>query len=141
MSIHIENVPEAKGEDLLKVINSLEAFNDQHAAQEYQRRVIRLFARNEEGEIMGGLFAAVTMGWMAIQILWLDERLRGQGIGKRLLGEAESLARESEAIGAYVETTNFQARPFYEEMGYEVFSELKDCPPGDTTFFLKKRWS
>lgn len=140
MPIFIQNEENASGPDLLEVIGNLERYNSEHASEAFQRRTIRLFARDEVGEIKGGLFAQVTMGWLAIQILWLDDSIRRQGYGKRLLEAAEGLAKEAEAIGAYVETTNFQARPFYEGMGYEVFSELKDCPPGDVTYFLKKRW-
>ena len=141
MAIHIQNEPDAPGKDLLHVIQNLERYNTEQASAPFRRRTLRLFARDDDGRIMGGLFAQVTMGWLAIQILWLEDELRGKGVGRQLLEEAEGLAKESEAIGAYVETTNFQARPFYEGMGYVLFAELEDCPPGDVTYFLKKRWS
>jgi hypothetical protein len=40
---------------------------------------------------------------------------------------------------ARVETTSFQARPFYERLGYEVYGVLDECPVGHTTYFMKKQ--
>ena len=38
----------------------------------------------------------------------------------------------------YAYTFSFQARPFYESLGYEVFCTLEDYPPGHRRFFMKK---
>jgi hypothetical protein len=37
-----------------------------------------------------------------------------------------------------VETADWQARPFYEKLGYTVFATLDNCPEGHTRYFLKK---
>jgi hypothetical protein len=37
-----------------------------------------------------------------------------------------------------LETYSFQARPFYERLGYEVFTTIDEYPPGHAKFFLKK---
>src|SRR5215831_15581057 len=42
------------------------------------------------------------------------------------------------AVGATVETYSFQARPFCERLGYEVFGTLDGYPPGHIKFFLRK---
>jgi hypothetical protein len=34
--------------------------------------------------------------------------------------------------------TQFGARPFYERLGYSVFGELPDYPPGFSRVFLRK---
>ena len=39
---------------------------------------------------------------------------------------------------AYLETASFQARPFYEGLGYTVFGELAGVAEGCTLFFLRK---
>jgi GNAT superfamily N-acetyltransferase len=38
--------------------------------------------------------------------------------------DAEAYARSRGAVGATVETHSFQARPFYERLGYQVFGTL-----------------
>ncbi|MGE5138902.1 MAG: GNAT family N-acetyltransferase [Rudaea sp.] len=52
--------------------------------------------------------------------------------------EAEAYARSRGAVGATLETFSFQARPFYESLGYEVFGSLDGFPPGHVKFFLRK---
>jgi hypothetical protein len=37
------------------------------------------------------------------------------------------------------ETLSFQARPFYEKLGYKLFGELVDYPKGHTTYCLVKK--
>jgi len=36
------------------------------------------------------------------------------------------------------DTFDFQARGFYERLGYEAFAELQDFPRGHSRFFMKK---
>ena len=55
-----------------------------------------------------------------------------------MLTMAEDYARTHGCIGAHLETFSFQARPLYERLGYQVFGEIADYPPGHTNFFLKK---
>lgn len=39
---------------------------------------------------------------------------------------------------ARVETTSFQAKPFYEKLGYKVYGVLDNFPEGHKSFFLHK---
>ncbi len=53
-------------------------------------------------------------------------------------------AIESEAIrhgcrNSYLDTFDYQAKPFYQRMGYEVFGTLEDYPIGHSRFYLRKR--
>jgi hypothetical protein len=38
----------------------------------------------------------------------------------------------------FLETLSFQALPFYEKLGYTVFSRLDDFPPGGARYALTK---
>ena len=59
-------------------------------------------------------------------------------LAMNLYGSAGRMALALGVDRGYLETTSFQARPFYEKMGYEVFAELEDQPPGHTCYYLKK---
>jgi GNAT superfamily N-acetyltransferase len=74
-----------------------------------------------------------------VAALWVDEPHRGQGVGTQLLAEAEAEAERRGCLGVYLDTYSFQARPFYERLGYQLFGTLPDCPPGATKFYLYKR--
>jgi hypothetical protein len=52
---------------------------------------------------------------------------------------AEAYARERGGHMVVLDTHSFQARPFYERRGYEVFATLDDFPRGHQKFFLKKK--
>jgi hypothetical protein len=55
--------------------------------------------------------------------------------------KAESEAVNRGCASSWLDTFSFQARGFYEKLGYRVFGELCDNPPGHTRFFLKKSLS
>ena len=42
-------------------------------------------------------------------------------------------------MDAWLDTYDFQARPFYERHGYEMFAELDDLPGGHRRWFMRKR--
>jgi hypothetical protein len=54
---------------------------------------------------------------------------------------AEAVAIERGCIGVWLDTFAFQARPFYERLGYSVFGELRDHPRNSARYFLMKRFS
>jgi GNAT superfamily N-acetyltransferase len=76
--------------------------------------------------------------WLLIDGLWVEKEIRGQGIARELLFAAESKAVERGCRGAWLGTFDFQARGFYERLGYTVFAELTGFPPGHAHYHLKK---
>ena len=100
---------------------------------------VHLFLRNGRGETLGGLLGGIWGGWLHISFLWVDEAVRGRGCATRLMDEAEAYARERHCRFVDLDTFSFQARPFYEKRGYEVFATVDDYPEGHKKFFLKKK--
>jgi GNAT superfamily N-acetyltransferase len=98
-----------------------------------------VYLKGEKDEILGGLLAYVWADWLYIAILWVDDGLRGKGYATRMMDAAETYARERGCHGASLDTHSFQARPFYEKRGYELFGSLDDYPKGHKKFFLKKK--
>jgi ribosomal protein S18 acetylase RimI-like enzyme len=100
---------------------------------------VNYFLKNARGETLGGLMGSVWGGWLHIAWLWVDESVRGQDWGTRLMDLAEAYGRERGCQSATLDTHSFQARPFYEARGYEVFGTLDDYPKGHKKFFLRKK--
>lgn len=98
-----------------------------------------ILARDDRGELLGGLRAHAFWNAMHIELLWVSERHRGNRIGSQLLQRAESHALQNEFNIAYLDTS--QARVFYENHGYTVFGVLEDQPVGHDLYFMKKRLS
>ena len=89
------------------------------------------------GEVVGGLLGATEWGWLHVEMLAIEEPHRGKGYGSKLLEAAE---REATARGcelAYLSTFSFQARPFYEKHGYEVFGAL-ECVGPHAKYWMRK---
>ena len=115
----------------------LRSFNRQHAVPpDFQP--LTLTARTATGEILGGAVAETGWQWLHVDLLWVAEPYRGQGIGRELLHAAERTARERGCVHSYLDTFDFQALPFYERVGYAVFGIQNDYPPGHDRYYLRK---
>jgi ribosomal protein S18 acetylase RimI-like enzyme len=95
-------------------------------------------ARAEDGSVIGAALGEFGRGWLHVSVIWVDERFRRQQIGTRLLDAIEAEARRRGCRAAYLDTFSYQARPFYETRGYEVFGTLDDYPAGHQRFFMRK---
>lgn len=94
--------------------------------------------RDGSGAIIGGLWGKTVYDWLFVEFLVVPDRLRGQDWGSRLMDAAEELARQRGCIGAWLTTFTYQARPFYEARGYEVFGELPNSPRDNVRIFMRK---
>ncbi|QEL54498.1 GNAT family N-acetyltransferase [Chromobacterium paludis] len=116
----------------------LAAYNEsQIGGRDYRPLVISV--QNAAGEVEGGLWGYTCFGWLYTQLLAAPAAARGQGLGQRLMEEAEAEARARGCANAWVDTHSFQAPGFYETLGYQRFAELEDYPPGHSRIFYRKR--
>lgn len=96
------------------------------------------FARDRNSNIIGGIRAVCFWNTLHIELLWLSEHHRGKGAGKKLIKAAESFAKENDCEKVFVETTSWQARPFYEKLGYKHMATLNNRPKGHASHYLTK---
>jgi len=120
------------------VTESLASYNIAATGQESWYPV-GLFLKTGRGEWLGGLLGNIWGGWLHVTHLWVAAPVRLRGNGTRLLQAAEEYAIERGCFAATLETASFEARPFYEKLGYEVFAALEDYPPGHTKYYLRKQ--
>ena len=132
--VTVEQDPD--GETRSAVLDNLRRFNRQRA-EPPDFKPITVAARHK-GELIGGLVGETGWRWLFVELLWVEERFRSQGVGTRLLHLAETEAVRRGALHAYLDTFDFQAKPFYERAGYLVFGTLEDYPPGHARYFMQK---
>lgn len=102
---------------------------------------IAVFLRQAETrEIVGGLWAEDDFAWVFVKYLVVPEGYRGHGIGTRLMAEAERMAQARGRVGIWLNTFDFQARGFYEKIGFEVFGRLEGTTPANGQTFLRKHF-
>ena len=133
--VRIDN--EVSEADEAAVVRGLLTFNEKWLGPSNDQPV-RFVARDELG-VVGGVLGHTRWNWLYVAKLWVDARARGRGIGTRLLMGAEELARKRGCTDASLDTFEYQARPFYEKLGYELFGTLDGYPPGYRQFYLRKR--
>jgi len=120
------------------VVRGLRAFNETRLGPADDQPV-RLVARDADGNVVGGLLGHTRWRWLYIAKLWIDATARGHGIGTKLIAAAEELARSRGCTDVSLDTFDFQARPFYEKLGYELFGTLEGYPPDSRQYYLRKR--
>lgn len=91
--------------------------------------------------VIGGLWGCTAYNWLHIELLFLPENLRGKGVGQTTVSKAESEAIARGCTHSWLDTHEFQARGFYESMGYTCFGELPDYPLGYARYFMRKNLS
>lgn len=124
-------------EEIDRLRERLSAFNrSQIPDKGYVPLLLKLTA--DDGTFSGGLSGYVSYGWLFVDILWVADHARSQGYGRSLMLAAEKEGRKYGCQHAWVDTFSFQARRFYEKLGYMVFAELEDYPPGHSRYFLRK---
>jgi len=99
---------------------------------------LTIVARGKDGAVVGAALGETGRGYLHVSVVWVDEGLRGRSIGSRLVEAMEAEASRRGCRNAYLDTFSYQARPFYEKLGYSVFGTLDDYPPGHRRFYMRK---
>ena len=127
-------------EDRDAVLKGLLAFNESQIGPA-NLLPVELVVRDATGAVIGGLLGNTKWDWLFVDKLWVGDAARGRGLGSRLLGRAEEIARARGCMGAYLSTFEHQARPFYEARGYRVFGTLDGFPAGTRQYYVCKRFA
>lgn len=130
---------EPEAEDLQAVKQGLSQHNRSKGINPDGRRLAVFLRTNDDAHrVVGGLIGATYWGWLDIQVMWLDESLRGQGHGLKLLQLAEEEATKRGCMQAFTDVADFQTLAFFHRQSYVTFTTLENRPPGHTTHFLRK---
>ncbi|MGO8737879.1 GNAT family N-acetyltransferase [Rhodoblastus sp.] len=97
-----------------------------------------LAAHESSGGWIGGIRGVIHWRWLYVAQLFVAPGWRGQGLGRALLAEAESLAREKNCVGIYLDTFSPNAEGFYRAQGFAVAGRIENFPPGAARTFLSK---
>jgi ribosomal protein S18 acetylase RimI-like enzyme len=101
---------------------------------------ISLVLRDSENNIVGGVITSMLVGIMHLEVLWVDEKIRGLGLGRDLVLEAERLGREKGYRATQAWTFSFQAPEFYQSIGYKIIGIFEGYCDGVTEYVLSKKF-
>ncbi|MBR7198320.1 GNAT family N-acetyltransferase [Pseudomonas sp. 14A] len=138
MNLRIELTQNPTEEQRQAILQPLIEYNDAQTGGS-KSEPFALMVKDQNGEILGGLYGRMIFRWMFIELLSVPEQGRGQGIGSKLMAQAEALAKEKNCYGVWLDTFDFQAPEFYRKLGFSQFGEIVDYPPGHKRHFFQKR--
>lgn len=138
MDYKIEN---CRGDDEKCILKGLLAYNDSQVSPAQRAKYVEVQKKvtDSEGNILAGCLAGIYFGCvLAVDILWVSESCRHQGLGSKLLQAVESEGKAAGCTLVHLDTFDFQAKDFYRKQGYTLFGTLEDCPQGHCRYYLKK---
>lgn len=134
----IPNIRRGTADEANYVRNKLIEFNSSQVPNGIYEEV-NLCVKDEKDHIIAGLNSVICWNWMEVDILWVDDEHRGSGHGKRLLEEAEEIARSKQCTFIKLNTFSFQAPEFYKKYGYKEMAVIENAPLGSKHYYFIKR--
>ena len=134
-TITLTDAPDAALRTAIEV--GLTDYNEIHAKRRDGRPLAIAVRDPDSGDVVGGLLGRTSLGLFFLDLFYLPERLRGGGIGSRVLRLAEDEAIRRGCRAATLVTINFQAPEFYARHGWEEFGRIESAPGIARIFFRK----
>lgn len=138
-AMNIEIYNESNDDVFNALVDNLRAFNFQVMGEERSKPLI-VALRDGNGDIVGGIAGRTIYHQFLIEVLWVHNDNRGEGLGIRLMEIAEREAIARGCIAAQVDTLSFQAPKFYEKMGFQVTGTVTGVINSPDRYFLLKHY-
>lgn len=118
--------------------NQMERINKENDIQDVEEKNI-MFVALDNDNFAGGIQASITEDSMYINRLVVSEEYRGKQIGTKLINIIEDKARTLGIFSISLGTVEFQARGFYEKLGFRVVMIKENDPRGFDSYKMTKR--
>ncbi len=138
MKIIVRDLIDQKSYD--EIVEMLIEYN-QSKTQEFKDEInkpIEIIARNENNEIIAGLYGRSIWGTLEIKTFVVKTEYRKEGFGRKLMDEAEIEAKKRKCRFISLDTFSFQAPKFYEKLGFEKLGTEADHPKGFEKYYYRK---
>jgi GNAT superfamily N-acetyltransferase len=101
-------------------------------------RPFGIFVRDDEHRIVAGICGMTWGGCCELHAMWVDETLRGHGLARALMAEAESVARRRGCALVQFFAYDLLAAGLFERLGYESVGVVEGCPAGSAARWYRK---
>lgn len=92
-----------------------------------------IFVRDDDGHVVAGASGSFWGGCCQVHVVWVDGHLRGHGLARALMAEAEAVARRHGCRLLMGLTYECLTADFYDRLGYRTVGVLDNCPAGTST--------
>jgi GNAT superfamily N-acetyltransferase len=114
--VRLSSEPGASRDDIDGIVDRIDAWN-LAVTGVHEFHQVAIFLRDRTGVIRGGVTGGVWGGWLHVIGLWVDEPLRGRGLGTEAFARTATGEARAGAHGAFLETHWFRRRAFYRKLG------------------------
>ncbi len=127
-----------ENDEVLKALMAgMKAFNNAAIPDLNSHRIVAAI-RDDAGKVVGGVVGRLAGDSVYMEVVYNDASVRGTGMGRKMMLLAEAEAKKLGAAEAWLYTMSFQAKPFYEKLGYTQFAELKWLNGKHKHHFMRK---
>ncbi|MHA1492920.1 MAG: GNAT family N-acetyltransferase [Candidatus Thorarchaeota archaeon] len=133
---------EPTDEEVKEFQNGLEEYNMSQTDGEFNspQPWLSLVLKDHEDIIVGGVLTSTLYWTQYLEVLWVDEKYRGNGYGRNLILEAHRLAKKQGCVSSHTYTFSWQAPDFYQAVGYKLIATYDGYHGGITELILMKRF-
>ena len=135
--MRIETTDSPQPQDERFVIAQTRQYNEAFADNDH--KPLCVFARDDAGDLIGGLTGRTYWKYLDIAFLWVSEAYRGRGLASEIMAAAEIEASRRGCEHVMVDTLSFQAPGFYQKLGYSEFGRLPGFAGKYARHYLHKR--
>jgi GNAT superfamily N-acetyltransferase len=114
------------------------AFNQKTVGNAAGTPFALVITSSEGTGVAGGLWAMSLWGSFYIALVVVPENARRSGLGRDLMRQAEAEARRRDCRQMWLDTYAFQAKPFYERLGFQTFGQIEGPSPVFPRYFMMK---
>ncbi|MDV5143425.1 GNAT family N-acetyltransferase [Streptomyces sp. SBC-4] len=124
--------------DIAVISDALDRFNTENTGVADRKPLAVLVRDPETRQVVGGLIGRTSLGLFFVDLFYLPPQLRGSGLGREILQQAEGEARTRGCRTAVLYTITFQAPGFYRKQGWKRLGDVPCDPPGTSRVFMTK---
>jgi GNAT superfamily N-acetyltransferase len=125
-------------DEVLKALTAgMKAFNGAAVPDLASHKIVAAI-RDDAGRVVGGVIGRLAADSVYMEIVYNDDSVRGTGMGREMMLLCEAEAKRLGAREAWLYTMSFQAKPFYEKLGYTQFAELEWLGGAHKRHFMRK---
>lgn len=105
----------------------------------YVNEPLEIIIEDDNKNILGGIYGRSIWGTLEIKTFVVKESHRNQGIGSKLITEAEKEALKRKCNFITLDTFSFQAPEFYEKKGFKKIGTETNYPQGHEKYYYRKK--
>lgn len=136
----IEIINQENNDIFEALVDGVRQYNFQHMGTE-QSQPLSVVAYNDEGKLIAGVSGRTIYQQFLIIAVWVDQSLRGTGLGRQLMQQAEIEAIKRGCKAAQLDTLSFQAPLFYQKLGFEIVGQVEAIAASPARYFMLKKYA